>query len=90
MLSIYKDLELVGFTAYEVLSHEYATAHFSKADTNHNSVIYDILNWEEAKALSNKKITYCNWEQDLGIQGLQNAKLKYKPCFFLSKFIVKI
>jgi hypothetical protein len=89
VVSLYKDHHLIGFTAYEILSEEYAIAHFSKADTKHHSAIYDILNWEEAKALCDEKVIYYNWEQDLGIQGLQDSKLKYKPCFFLSKFIIK-
>ncbi|MCX6756276.1 MAG: phosphatidylglycerol lysyltransferase domain-containing protein [Candidatus Nomurabacteria bacterium] len=88
-VSLYKNDILIGFTAYEVLSNDFAIAHFSKADTKHHSAIYDILNWEEAKILNTKKVKYYNWEQDLGIIGLQNSKLKYKPHSFLSKFIIK-
>jgi hypothetical protein len=90
VVSLYKNKQLIGFTTYEILSEDYAVAHFSKADIEHHSSTYDILIWEEVKALNIKKVKYYNWEQDLGLQGLQSAKTKYKPCFFLSKFIVRI
>lgn len=89
IVSLYKNTSLVGFTAYEIISGDYAIAHFSKADTKHHSAIYDILNWEEAKSLGIKNIKYYNWEQDLGILGLRKSKIKYKPCCFLKKFFVK-
>jgi len=89
VISLRKNDHLIGFTAYEIISKDYAVAHFSKADKKHHSATSNILIWEEAKALSTRKVKYYNWEQDLGIQGLQKSKLKYKPCFFLSKFIVK-
>lgn len=89
VVSLYKNNQLIGFTAYEIISEDYAVAHFSKANTKHHSAIYDILNWEEAKSLKTKGIKYYNWEQDLGIPGLRESKKKYKPCHFLKKFIVK-
>lgn len=89
VVSLYKNTTLIGFTAYEIISENYALAHFSKADTKHHSAIYDILNWEEAKSLNTKKIKYYNWEQDLGILGLRKSKMNYKPNSFLKKFFVE-
>lgn len=88
VVSLHKRDELIGFTVYEILSENYAVAHFSKADKNHHSAIYDVLNWEEAKSLGKKGIKHYNWEQDLGISGLRHSKMKYGPHSFLKKFSV--
>ena len=88
-ISLYVDSTLVGFTAYEILSNDFAMSHFAKADVRYHNTINDILNWEEAKLLNEKGIKYFNWEQDLGIPGLRYSKEKYKHSFFLKKFIIK-
>lgn len=88
-ISIYLKNTLMGFTIFEILTNGYAISHFAKADTTHYSSIYEILNWEEAKILKDQGIKYYNWEQDLGVQGMRDSKLKYKPDSFLKKFFVK-
>ena len=88
VLSLYINDILIGFTIYEIVSNDYAIAHFSKADVNYHSSIYELLNWEEAKALKTKKIKHYNWELDLGIAGLRYSKEKYHPESFLKKFII--
>lgn len=88
VISLYLNNILVGFTVFEILSKEYAVAHFSKADTTFHSGIYDILIWEEAKNLNIKKVKYYNFEQDLGIPGLRYMKESFDPVFFLKKFSV--
>ncbi|MDP2826363.1 MAG: hypothetical protein Q8O52_27205, partial [Sulfuritalea sp.] len=35
-----------------------------------------------------RSVRHYNWEQDLGLQGLQQSKKKYEPCHFLKKFTV--
>lgn len=89
VLSLYIEGVLVGFTIYEIISGDYAIAHFSKADVKYHSSIYDLLNWEEGKALKSENIKYYNWELDLGIPGLRYSKEKYNPAFFLKKFIIR-
>jgi hypothetical protein len=88
LLSIWLDNEMISFSTYEIISSEFAVSHFSKTVCNHRGA-YDILLWEVAKALEVLKIEYLNFEQDLGIEGLRVAKKKYKPVFYLRKFIVK-
>lgn len=88
IVSLYIKNVLVGFNIYEIISPDYANCGFSKADIKHHASIYTVLNWEEAKILDAKKIKYYNWEQDVGILGLRYSKEKYKPAFFLKKFIV--
>jgi hypothetical protein len=87
-ISLFLDKKLVGFTAYEILSDNFAISHFAKVDYSHSSLVFDVLNWQEAKFLNKKGVKYFNWEQDLGISGLRYAKEKYKPSFFLKKFII--
>lgn len=88
-ISIYIDGILAGFSVYEILSNNYALAHFSKADTKDYPGIYDVLNWEEAKFFHKQGIKYLNWEQDLGIPGLRYSKIKYEPAFFLRKLHIE-
>jgi hypothetical protein len=88
VVSLYIEKVLVGFTVYEILPSGYALSHFAKADTSLYPYAYNILNWEEAKILKGQGIEYCNWEQDLGIQGLRDSKLKYDPCLLLKKYII--
>jgi len=88
VLSLYVNDILMGFTVYEIVSGDYAIAHFSKADIKYHSSMYDLLIWEEAKALKARKVKYYNFELDLGITGLRYTKEKYKPAFFLKKFIL--
>lgn len=87
-ISIYINANLAGFTAYEILSNDFAISHFAKADIEHFSMVTDLLNWEEAKLLNKEGIKYFNWEQDLGIPGLRFSKEKLKQSFFLKKIIV--
>ncbi len=88
IISLYVDNTLIGFNTCEIISNEYANCSFSKADTKYHSAVYDILDWEEAKILHEKKIKYYNWEQDLGVPGLRYSKEKYKPIFMLKRFTV--
>lgn len=87
--SLYVKDILIGFTVMEIDGEDYAISHFAKADISYHSSVYEVLNWEESKILNSQGIKYYNWEQDLGIKGLQKSKLKYKPSLFLNKFFVK-
>ena len=89
-ISIYMSDILIGFSVYEILSNNYAIAHFSKADSKDYPEIFDLLNWEEARYCYKIGIKYLNWEQDLGIEGIRYSKEKYKPCFLMRKFIVSV
>ena len=89
VISLYVKEVLVGFSVFEILADDYAMSHFAKADTSYHLSAYDILDLEEAKILQKQGIKYYNWQQDLGIQGLRKAKIKYKPDSFLNKFLVK-
>jgi len=89
IISLYLDNILIGFTLFEIMPDGHALSHFAKADTTHCSSVYSTLNWEEAKIFKKHGIKYYNWQQDLGVQGMRNSKIKYKPVYFMKKFIVK-
>lgn len=88
IVSIYDSSTLIGFVTIEKVSEEFAITHFAKADVSYKG-IYSALLWEVGKVLSEKKIRYLNFEQDLGIPGLRYSKKKFKPSFYLKKFIIE-
>lgn len=88
-IGLYVGTRLVGFSSFELLPGEMAIVHFSKADHALHGGICDVLYWEEAKLLKTRGVRHYNWEQDLGLQGLQQSKKKYQPSRFLKKFTVR-
>lgn len=88
-LGLYVDARLVGFSTFELLPGEMAIVHFSKADHAFHGGVCDVLYWEEARLLQARGVRHYNWEQDLGLHGLQQSKKKYQPCRFLKKFTVR-
>ena len=88
ILGVYDDGVMIGFAAYEIVSSEYAIGHFLKADSSYKG-IYEALNHFVGCQLAAKDILYWNFEQDLGIPQLRQSKKKYKPVFYLKKFIVQ-
>jgi hypothetical protein len=62
--------------------------HFEKADTSFKG-IYQYINKAFATVIP-RKYVYMNREQDLGDEGLRQAKLTYRPCSFVKKYRVTI
>lgn len=89
IVSIFDDQKMLAFGSYELVRNGYAVGHFGKALPGYNG-IYCALFYEIGKALKSENITYLNFEQDLGIPGLRQAKQKYKPVNYLRKYIVKL
>lgn len=90
VVSLFVADQLVGFSSFELVHKNTALIHFSKTDNTFHPGICDVLYWEEAKILKTKDIQHYNWEQDLGIPGLHQFKMKFEPCHFLKKFTVSI
>jgi hypothetical protein len=88
VVALYANAGLVGFSSFELMRHDTAIVHFSKTDHGFHPGVCDVLYWEEAKVLQAKGIKHYNWEQDMGLPGLQQSKKKYEPCHFLKKFTV--
>jgi len=85
-VGIFYDKKLIGYSISEILPNGYSISHFLKADT-HFKGIYDYVSKESAKKLRDKGVSFINYEQDLGIKGLRQAKSSFKPVNFLKKFI---
>lgn len=86
---VYVDGTPAGFSLGEVIAGGtmFAT-HFEKGiDGVHG--IYQAVNNEQAKMLP-ASVTLINREQDLGDDGLRQAKLSYRPCAFVNKYRVEL
>ena len=60
--------------------------HFEKAVKDYRG-LYQFINMSFALILPDK-YDYINREQDLGIEGLRQAKMSYRPCGFVKKYRV--
>ena len=77
---------LVAFWILEQLDEEYSLSHYEKANVLEYVGIYPYLANETAKILSQRKIKYINFEQDLGIPGLRESKRSYSPSAYLKQY----
>jgi len=75
----------IGYCQGEVLANEKSFAvHFEKAMDSYKG-IYQYINQEFAKSIP-KSIICINREQDLGHEGLRQAKITYRPVDFVRLF----
>jgi uncharacterized protein len=79
--------KLIGFIIVEELDHVWCLGHFWKADVNYYG-IYSYLMCRVAEILSLEGFRYMNIEQDLGIEGLRQAKRFLNPVTLLKKFTI--
>jgi hypothetical protein len=79
--------ELIAFSIYSALNGNMADVHFEKFDPEIKG-IGQAINWETAKILS-AKYKYINREQDLGIEGLRQAKKSYNPEYIVSAYFLE-
>jgi uncharacterized protein len=84
---VYADDTPAGFSLGEVLAGgTMFCTHFEKGiDAIHG--IYQVVNNEQAKSLP-ASVVRINREQDLGDEGLRQAKMTYRPCGFVNKYKV--
>lgn len=88
IVSMHDNGKMIAFATIEIQRKEYAVCHFMKADLQYKYA-QDGLFFSVGKVLREKGIPYLNFEQDLGLPGLRQSKRKYKPEFYLKKFIVE-
>ena len=82
---VYVKDEAVGFALGEYFCDGTAfCTHFEKG-LNDISGIYQFLNWKLACMLDEKTV-YINREQDLGDEGMRQAKMTYRPVKFVEKY----
>ncbi len=76
--------ELAAFSIYSRLNSNMADVHFEKFAPEVKG-IGQVINWDTAKSLSGS-YKYVNREQDLGIEGLRQAKRSYSPEYILNAY----
>ncbi len=86
--SLFIDGVLTGFMINEKISKDYSLAHFGKADVKYNG-IYQFLMKQNSKVFLDLGINYMNHEQDLGVEKLRYAKMRFRPALFLKKYLVR-
>lgn len=82
---LFYNKEIIGFSIDEILQDKCALSHFFKVNLDFKGA-YDVLNMHTAKYLFEKDIAKWNWVEDVGSEGLRQAKLSYRPIKFLKKY----
>jgi len=94
MLTHFKELKIKGlvikvenkpvaFSIYGELNKNMVDIYFEKADRNFKG-LYQLINLETAKACLYQGYEFINREEDLGIEGLRQAKMSYFPSEIIS------
>lgn len=81
---IYVGERMVAFTYGSAVNDHTFDTHVEKADTDYNGA-FTVINCLFARHLP-ERFTLINREEDLGIEGLQRAKLSYHPAVIQHKF----
>jgi uncharacterized protein len=68
----------VAFSIYEALDPTTAVVHFEKADRSFPGLC-QLVSREVAKAILHHGYVFINYEEDMGMPGLRQAKLSYGP-----------
>jgi len=83
------DGKLAAFSIGERLNSNTVVVHIEKADTSYDG-IYVLINNQFSKMFCNTPdIKYINREEDLGLDGLRNAKRSYNPIFQVDKYLIQ-
>ena len=86
-LVLYVDGNPVAWTLGETVANGRVVAvHFEKGDTEYRGV-YQFINYAFAQSLP-ESVEYINREQDLGDEGMRQAKMTYRPAGFVMKYRV--
>jgi hypothetical protein len=67
-----------AFSIFERISADTVAVHFERALRSYKG-LYQVINWEAAKAIAAQGFAFINREEDLGSPGLRDAKRSYAP-----------
>ncbi|HEU4914896.1 MAG TPA: phosphatidylglycerol lysyltransferase domain-containing protein [Candidatus Saccharimonadales bacterium] len=79
--------KIVAFSVHELRDDGHAICHFEKALPVHEC-LYAFTIYYTANELAARGVQQVNWQQDLGIPGLRQAKTSYQPNGLLKKFSI--
>jgi len=79
------DGQPVAFTVGERFRPDMAVIHIEKALPDVAGA-FSIVNYRFAQYWNEQGVTYINREEDMGLDGLRQAKLSYKPEFLVKKY----
>jgi hypothetical protein len=82
------DGRLEGFSINEVLGSGFSIAHFEKTSMKYHGAS-DYLVHSVAEELLRRGVHTANWEQDLGLPGLRQAKNSFRPKGYLKKYTIR-
>lgn len=87
-VGIYIDKTLAAYCIAEFVHDRYACGLFEHTDPACNGITPYLRNRFAAR-LQQRGCEWLNFQQDLGIPGLRTSKQRYRPAFFLKKFIIR-
>ncbi len=77
--------KMIAFMINELTSSQYVIAHASKIDRSFVGVNSFLIK-KNSEILYSKNKVFFNYEQDLGVPSLRDAKSRFRPVFFLKKY----
>lgn len=82
-----KNTPIAWCLAEPIASGKMVAVHFEKARTDFRGA-YQYINYAFAQSLS-ENFEFINREQDLGDEGMRQAKMSYRPCGFVKKYKIE-
>lgn len=82
------DARIAAYSIYSPQTIDMATVHFEKFDPDKKGSA-QVINWETARTLQGR-YKWINREQDIGLEGLRQAKLSYMPDRFTDFYMSKL
>lgn len=80
---------LAGFLIAEIQHDGYAIRHFEKPDVRFHGIT-EYFQKETAAIFTKQGCRFMNYEQDLGLEGLRQAKMLCHPEHFLEKYTISL
>jgi uncharacterized protein len=75
----------VAFSIYEAINPTTVAVHFERALRSYKG-LFQVVNWETAKVVAAQGFEFINREEDLGDEGLRDAKMSYHPIEIIPAF----
>ncbi len=86
-MGVFLDEKMLAFSIDEIMPSEYVVSHVVKCDHDFAGA-HEFLIKKISELLFSKNKNLLNQEQDLGIDSMREAKMRFRPCFFLKKYTI--